>query len=154
MENPREERGLMIAATMNLRRKGDLWIVPSQTRSGATYTVNFRGDVPKCSCPDFDRRQQKCKHIFAAEFGIRRETGPDGTTTITKTVRVTYGQDWAAYNAAQTSEKAHVATLLRELCGGIQQPPPGPWSPAAAAFRCNVCCSNEGIYDILGAARY
>jgi transposase len=123
MDNPREERGLMIAATMKLRRNGNLWIVPSQTRSGATYTVNLNSNTPKCSCPDYDAHQAKCKHIFAVEFSIRRETTADGTTTLTKTVRVTYGQNWSSYNAAQTSEKTHVAKLLRELCGAIQQPP-------------------------------
>jgi hypothetical protein len=48
---------------------------------------------------------------------------PDGTTTVTKTMRVTYGQDWPAYNAAQTHEKERVAELLRGLCEGIVQPP-------------------------------
>ena len=36
--------------------------------------------------------------------------------------RVTYGQNWPAYNAAQTSEKATVEGLLRALCAGISQP--------------------------------
>jgi transposase len=65
----------------------------------------------------------KCKHIYAVEYSVRRETRPDGTTTVTKTVRVTYGQNWPAYNAAQTHEKTRVAELLRGLCDGIAQPP-------------------------------
>ena len=55
---------------------------------------------------------------------------PDGTTTTTarkttrtiKTARVTYKQDWPAYNAAQTAEKSTFLTLLHELCGGIHEP--------------------------------
>jgi transposase len=87
------------------------------------YAVDLNGDTPTCSCPDHETRQVKCKHIYAVEFTVRRETRPDGTTTVTKTVRVTYAQDWPAYNAAQTHEKEHVATLLRGLCDGIAQPP-------------------------------
>jgi hypothetical protein len=38
-------------------------------------------------------------------------------------MRVTYTQDWTAYNAAQTHEKERVTELLRALCDGISQPP-------------------------------
>lgn len=123
MDNPREQRGLLIAATMRLRRKGRIWLVPSQTSDGTNYTVNFNADNPTCSCPDHEVRQVKCKHIFAAEFSIRRETRPDGSAMVTQTVRVTYTQDWRSYNAAQTHEKTRVAELLRGLCDGISQPP-------------------------------
>jgi hypothetical protein len=128
MDNGREQRGAIIAATMRLNRKGNTWVVPSQTRSGATYTV-VPGEAPKCTCPDFEAHQERCKHIYAVEFSIKRETTPDGTTTVTQTTRVTYGQNWPAYNAAQTTERAVAASLLRELCGGIQQPPQGRGRP-------------------------
>ncbi len=36
--------------------------------------------------------------------------------------RPTYPQAWAAYNAAQTHEKNHVAELLRSLCDAIETP--------------------------------
>jgi len=97
---------------VKLRRKDGVWSVPSQGGDGKSYTVDLKGDVPKCSCPDHETRQVKCKHIYAVEFSIRRETRPDGTTTITKTVRVTYGQDWPAYNAAQTNEKTRMAEFF------------------------------------------
>lgn len=132
MENGREQRGAMIAATMRLNRKGNAWVVPSQTRSGATYNV-VPGEAPKCTCPDFESHQGKCKHIYAVEFSIRRETQPDGTTTVTQTTRVTYRQNWPQYNAAQTTEKTVAASLLRELCSGIQQPP--------RAVDARACCS-------------
>ena len=102
----REQRGLEIAATMKLRRKGSVWIVPSQAGKGDMYSVNLSGDAPTCSCPDHETRRVKCKHIYAVEFSIRRETRPDGTTTVTKTVRVTYAQDWPACNAAQATKKS------------------------------------------------
>jgi len=125
----REQRGLEIAATVKLRQKGALWMVPSQTGNGISYSVDITGDVPTCSCPDHETRRLKCKHIYAVEFSIKRETRPDGTTTITKTVRVTYGQNWPAYNAAQTHEKTRVTELLRGLCDGIPQPPQGRGRP-------------------------
>ena len=34
----------------------------------------------------------------------------------------TYPQDWRAYNAAQTNEKAKFLDLLDDLCGGIAEP--------------------------------
>src|ERR1700751_4289941 len=102
--NPREQRGLEIAAKFKIHKNKKSWIVPSQSGSGK-YTVDFTGEIPKCTCPDFETRQVKCKHIFAVEFTISRETNGKGKTTITKTVKVTYKQDWTAYNIAQTTEK-------------------------------------------------
>ena len=43
------------------------------------------------------------------DFALKREVVTDGKrTTVTETasVRVTYAQNWPAYNAAQTQEKA------------------------------------------------
>jgi hypothetical protein len=129
MMEAREQRGLEIDATVKLRGKHGVWSVPSQGGKGISYTVNLKGNEPSCSCPDHETRRVKCKHIHAVEFSIRRETRPDGTTTVTKTVRVTYGQDWPAYNAAQTYEKTRVTELLRGLCDGIEQPPQGRGRP-------------------------
>ena len=63
----REQRGLEIAAKVKLRRKGPVWMVPSQAGKGDIYAVNLNGDAPTCSCPDHETRLVKCKHIFAAE---------------------------------------------------------------------------------------
>lgn len=125
----REQRGLEIAATVRLHRNGSAWMVPSQTGKGTMYTVDLKGDVPTCSCPDHETRRVKCKHIYAVEFSIRRETLSDGTTTVTKTMRVAYRQDWPAYNAAQSHEKTRVSELLRGLCDGIEQPSQGRGRP-------------------------
>ena len=46
--------------------------------------------------------------------------------TITATKRMTYKQDWPAYNAAQTHEKDRFQELLAELCRGITEPPGNP----------------------------
>ena len=70
----------------------------------------------------------KCKHIWAVEYVLERETAQDGTVTETETVKVTkvtrktYPQNWTAYNAAQSEEKTRFGVLLADLCRGIQQP--------------------------------
>lgn len=117
----REQRGLEIAATKKLRHKGDLWIVPSQ-KGSSTYVVDPTEAKPTCSCPDYETRGDKCKHVFAVEYVMRRESiGLDGSA-VTETVRVTYRQEWSAYNAAQVNEKDRVATLLHDLCSAIDNP--------------------------------
>jgi transposase len=124
MENPREQKGLVIAATSRIVKDGAAWIVPSQANASKKYRVDVNDSRnPKCSCPDYEARRVKCKHVFAVEYALRRVEWPDGSTVLEKTVRVTYGQNWAAYNAAQTTEKDVASSLLRGLCAGIEQPP-------------------------------
>jgi transposase len=124
----RERKALEIAATTKLTRKGDTWTVPSQTGTKKKYTVNPNPQSPNCTCPDFESRQLRCKHIFAVEYTIKREYSTDGQTesfteTETLTVkRATYKQDWHNYNLAQTNEKAHFLSFLYELCSGIEEP--------------------------------
>lgn len=120
----REQKALEIAAKSKLTRKGDTWLVPSQA-GPKKYTVDPNPQSPNCSCPDFESRQLRCKHIFAVEFTIEREETSDGQTIVTESVRVTrktYTQDWPAYNKAQTNEKAHFLAYLYELCSGIEEP--------------------------------
>ncbi|MCH7639900.1 MAG: SWIM zinc finger family protein, partial [Bacteroidetes bacterium] len=100
-------------------------LVPSQSENGEKYTV-----IPgtKCTCPDHEVRQVKCKHLWAVEYVLDRETAQDGTVTeteivkVTKVTRKTYPQNWTAYNAAQSEEKTRFGILLADLCRGIQQP--------------------------------
>jgi len=120
----RQQRGLVIAATANIVRKGGAWMVPSQSGKGR-YTVCLDPHDRHCSCPDHEARGVKCKHIFAAEYVISRESNSDGSVTVTermtvqKTVQRTYPQNWTAYNAAQTHEKERFLDLLRDLCAGV-----------------------------------
>ena len=44
-------------------------------------------------------------------------------TTEEHTTRRSYPQHWAAYNAAQTTEKDNFHLILRDLCDGVVQPP-------------------------------
>ena len=124
----REQRGLTIAATIKLRRKGSIWQVPSQVGHGI-YMVDLKGKMPTCSCPDHETRRLKCKHIHAVEYTVKREIRPNGTSKVTESVRITYSQDWPAYNAAQVHEKERVAELLFGLCEGIANPKQGRGRP-------------------------
>ncbi len=117
----RQERGLVIAATSKIEQNKLGWKVPSQSGNG-TYIVNLDHGEPFCTCPDYEARHQPCKHIHAVEYVIQRETKPDGTTTYTESIKVTYNQNWTAYNSAQTHEQEHFVTLLKDLCNGIEQP--------------------------------
>ena len=117
----RQRRGMAIAALVRVERNRLGYKVPSQSGKGS-YVVNT-DDTPFCTCPDFERRQLPCKHVYAVEFIIQREERPDGTTFETRTTRVTYRQEWAAYNAAQEHEQEHFVQLLRELCDTVEQPP-------------------------------
>ena len=151
--DPRRDRGLMIAATARITHLDERWFVPSQSMKG-WYTVTLDADEPPhCTCPDYELRNLACKHIFAVEFVQKRETAPDGTVTETRAVRVTYTQNWPAYNAAQTTEKEHFCRLLKDLCAGIPEPEqtrgrprlPLPDMLFAAAFK---------VYSTVSARRF
>jgi transposase len=133
-QSERQQKALAIAAKSKIVKKGDLWLVPSQS-SSEQYKVNVVDpDWPTCTCIDFELRRTHCKHIYAVEYTIEREsstttttTGDTTTTTTTETLkvtkRVTYKQNWTAYNTAQTNEKRLFQSLLSELCKLIVEPP-------------------------------
>ena len=117
----RKQRGLAIAATARIQRKGRTFTVPSQSTVG-NYTVIQSREGFHCTCPDYELTGRTCKHGYAVEFFLTRETAPDGTVTETRTVRVTYSQNWPAYNAAQVSEQDTFCRLLRDLVADVPEP--------------------------------
>ena len=166
MDDARKQRGLEIAARCRVIRKGERWTVPSQSGAGQ-YTVtglpfSMDGNAPHCTCPDYELRGGKCKHIFAVEYVIERQRNPDGSTTVTETVRVTqtvrktYPQNWPAYNAAQTTEGDKFLVLLRDLVAGIPEPEQGlgsrgrPRLPLADA----IFSAAFKVYSTVSARRF
>jgi transposase len=136
MMDARKERGLIIAATCRLNRNDDgTWRVPSQTtKETIFYTVNL--ETKACTCLDCTDGGFLCKHYHAATIVHKRDVLPDGTMIETNSVtltekKVTYRQNWPAYNLAQATEKRRVRVLLQDLCRNLPererpQATPGP----------------------------
>lgn len=149
---PRQQRGLALAAAGNIRRKSGMFEVPSQTGAGTYVVAKVEGEF-RCTCPDFELTGKPCKHSFAVQYLLTFETAPDGTVTETRAVRVTYGQNWRAYNKAQTSEKEVFCTLLRDLVADVPSPEQKRGRPAlplsdmifSAAFK---------VYSTVSARRF
>lgn len=154
-QDARETKGRAIAKAHGaVKRIGRKFTVRSQASEG-TYLVDLAGDedagAATCTCRDYEIRRRKCKHISAVEWSIVLEVSDDGAVTETRTVKVTYRQDWPAYNAAQCEEKERVASLLRSLCDGVVNPPhpgrgpkPLPLSDAAYAMAMKVYTTFSG----------
>jgi transposase len=161
----REQKGLQIAATVKISKVTKGWLVPSQSSKSEKYLVNV--DEQTCDCPDNTFRRQKCKHIYAVEYTLERETVTDGETTVTTTTetvkvsRKTYAQDWTAYNAAQVEEKDRFMELLADLCKGIRQPEQSNGRPKlplsdmvfASAFKVYSLFSSRRFTSDLNEAR-
>lgn len=137
---PRQLRGEQIAKTGGLQQRSDhLWLVPSQSHKGK-WLVDYSSGEPACTCPDFEANSAFCKHIFAIELHLGRLLMSSDTP---EPERKTYTQDWPAYNAAQTNERAHFTQLLHALCDGITMVPQTgrgrPRTPLAdAVFACTL----------------
>ncbi len=117
----REERGAQIAKAGCVKARTDhLWVVPSQTGPGSwVVDLSYGDDKVTCTCPDFEKRNLPCKHIFAVEL-LRLGTVDEAVDQPKK--RKTYKQAWTAYNLAQMNETDHFVSLLRALCDGIKMP--------------------------------
>jgi hypothetical protein len=121
----RQHKGLEIAALFKIERKGDFYIVPSQTGNGTHYKVKAVSELDSCTCPDFQNYHAKCKHIYAVEFVVQRETPsaePQQIPEVPLRTKKFYTQNWPAYRLAQINEKARFQEMLRELCSGIDEP--------------------------------
>lgn len=155
---PREERGLVIAATAKVVQKGSVWLVPSQSGRGR-YTVSPDDAHPHCTCPDHEDRGCECKHIFAVRFVIQRELFDDGTEVETRQITVTetrktYPQNWSAYNRAQCSEKETFQSLLHELCKSIPESTEARVGRPRMPIRDGIFCSVFKTYSTLSARRF
>lgn len=126
LTNPREIRGIEIARRYTIKEENGIWLVPSVSGKSTRYKVDLKHQT--CTCPDFELRRQKCKHIFAVEYDFEQEflgsITKEEFAEVPKPIKTgkTYTQDWSAYNKAQTREKAEFQRLLFELCKGIGEP--------------------------------
>ena len=119
----RQLRAISIANNSQIIQDAGKWVVPAQSGPGH-YLVGLNGTA-RCTCPDFDTRGVKCKHIRAVEVTIERNS--ENGTRMAPSVQTPekaqpFVQGWTAYNAAQTHEKDHFQVLLKDLCAGIPEP--------------------------------
>ncbi len=147
----RKVKGMEIAnsKTLTLTPKG--WIVPSQSGHGS-YLVYKDNGKNCCTCPDYELRGCTCKHQYAIDYWVQKTTDNEGNTTITKTMRVTYPQNWNAYNKSQTTELVMFDRLLGDLTDIIPEPVQTFGRPRVSNKE-GVYCAIEKVYSQLSSRR-
>ena len=122
----REAKAIELADRGRVVKRPNGWLVYSLS-SSEKYFVTV---LPlSCDCPDFELRQEPCKHIIAVQINLSREASgsPIEQRTDEPPItwpRKTYRQDWPNYDAAQQNEKREFQYLLADLCSTIPQPEP------------------------------
>lgn len=147
----REQKGLQIAKEGRIRQTPRGFLVPSQSGSGS-YLVYKMGATTACTCKDCETRGIKCKHQFAVEHFIQKTIDSEGNTTITKAIRMTYPQNWKAYNKSQTSEITMFDRLLSDLVNAIPEPPQARGRPRLSLQE-QVFCAIQKVYSQLSSRR-
>jgi len=145
----REERGRNLARKQGVIKpiKRGLFAVKSETGIGE-YRVEQQEQAWKCSCPDYITREAPCKHVHATRFYLEAHT-PDGEVT---RIRLTYGQAWKAYNAAQADEVRAFDALLADLCATIKEPEQHMGRPRIP-LATQVFCAVQKAYSQLSLRR-
>ena len=132
------------------KQSGDRWIVPSQSGDGR-YTVS--PDEEHCTCPDHEQRLVKCKHLYAVEFTLERETDDAGNVRVMETARITAAREWSSYNEAQTTEGPRFRALLSDLCSTIPQPEQGRGRPRLPLSDMALACVMK-VYTGFSSRRF
>ena len=119
MEQPRnlkQQKGLIIAKEKSIKKvTEDTWRVQSQKNCTKYHTIKVTPDGAKCSCPNWKREKEKCKHIYAIEYLIKNGYEKLKEIDYPEIKRKTYSQDWANYNYAQKIEITTYQALLNRL---------------------------------------
>jgi hypothetical protein len=72
---PREQKRLTLSTDKRIRNVNlPTWDVPSQSGVAGAYLVNVADGTS--TCPDYELRRGKCKHVFAVEYVRTVETKP------------------------------------------------------------------------------
>ncbi len=145
----REVKAKELADRGRVVKQDDHWLVFSLS-SSEKYKVTLYPVF--CACPDFELRQDTCKHIKAVRISIAQKRsdallGKPPREPVTgepiQHPRKTYAQCWPAYDAAQKNEKREFILLLSELCGGVAEPERKPSRgrpPASLADQAFAAC--------------
>lgn len=131
-DDAREARGLVLAAKPGAIKKiTDHEYRVRSTSGRGWYTVHciddwFAEDSRwSCTCEDYTSRDsadlegsaRPCKHIAALRVHLSK--GQSTLAGVVTQERVTYGQKWSEYNAAQQAEATMIPALLWGLVEGI-----------------------------------
>lgn len=75
-ENLREVKGSRLATSRRIYRleNSDTFYVESESTNDLYYFIRYEPSFTWCSCLDNSTRHIKCKHIFAVEYSIRKNT--------------------------------------------------------------------------------
>ena len=151
--NQRRIRGIDLAKRYTIKEKDNIWTVPSASGKGK-YKVDLFTD--SCTCPDYEIRRVKCKHLFAVEFTFEQDflasiNGQEIALQARK--QKTYTQEWTAYNQAQQNEKAQFQSLLNELCKGIGEPSQTNGRPRKALEDMLFACVYK-VYSTFSSRRF
>ena len=147
----REMKGAQIAHSGRISETPKGWIVPSQSGKGA-YLVYKEGGETKCNCPDCEMRGTKCKHQWAVEYFIKESVDEEGNKVVEKVVRVTYSQNWKAYNAAQNEEIRRFDELLRDLVENVEEREQKMGRPRLSLKEGSFCAIQK-VYSQLSSRR-
>lgn len=147
----RQTKGLEIYKNGRITETQKGWIVPSQSGRGS-YLVYKQGMRTVCNCLDCEIRGVKCKHQYAVDNYLEIKQDTKGNTTITKTVRMTYPQNWKAYNKAQHNEVRLFDELLKDLVKSIPEPVQTFGRPRLSLQE-SVFCAIQKVYSQLSSRR-
>ena len=149
----REMKGAQIAHSGRISETPKGWIVPSQSGKGA-YLVYEEDGKTKCNCPDCEMRGTKCKHQWAVEYFIKESVDEEGNKVVEKVIRVTYSQNWKAYNESQTQEITLFDQLLKDLVKSIDEPErEGRRGRPQLSLSDELFCSIQKVYSQLSQRR-
>jgi len=144
-------KGMQMAHLGRISETPKGWIVPSESGSGAYLVYEDRGET-KCNCLDCQMRKVKCKHQWAVEYFTKESVDELGNKTVQKVVRMTYTQNWKAYNAAQNNEIRMFDELLKELVQNVEEPEQQIGRPRVS-LREGLFCSIQKVYSQLSSRR-
>ncbi|MCM1566343.1 MAG: transposase [Dehalobacter sp.] len=151
IDNRRETRGKAIATQCGqvIKVNDELYKVKSQS-SNRYYEVKSTKDGVTCTCPDYIRWGGLCKHIIATAYYHEGEIGT--TVNPISDIRITYTQNWKAYNEAQKEEQALFTSLLKDLLESIPEPEQRMGRPRIP-LRESLFCSIQKVYSQLSSRR-
>ena len=108
------ERAFALFRSGTIKRRGPIFTVPYESKSGYNYFVNLANPKrPRCGCGYWIKTSRVCKHIAAALMIIDRDDPHAGTKPPEPPRR--YPRDWELYNLAEVSTPWLALRVLRFL---------------------------------------